>query len=433
MKKKHVVVIFWLAISMASCRKYSLFSKTNLSPAHISQDLVSNNEEKIDTAYAFIQNIIQSYQQTIQNYNVNASFYDSFALINNDKIAANYYLSTSRELLVEIFKSTENAFSIYGSIYPVQVYIYRGMDPSIGMTLKGSFEHYLTQYDNRAVGFDVTQNDNIVFDGMRPGGFEIIYREKFMGLDTNQLLWLKGFKLIGINESKDTTTIREFPLNGISLISGSTDLSKYSNRARQIGAHFANDQIQTLWSKSEYFRTALANDKLKPFANEILIKIKHSSENATYDYDSSHFLQDKRILKSKIDSFNITLTIDKMFAEMEPKLRIGTLFWFYKDYGGFESQWILANLIFVVLMLIFLLTGITEKIREPLTKGALTLASLGINIWCLSQRPKGMEFYYWLIHFTFTLLTYILLAHLKRVGPKMKLRFDFSTTKVSEV
>jgi len=408
-------LLILFAFLLVSCHRYSFFSETDLSTAHISKGLQISNRDQIDSTYNFITRIINSYQKTIQAHNVSIKFYDSFSLIKNNKISANYYMSTSREFLIEIFKANESRFTIYGSRYPVQLYIYRGFDPEIGMVFNQHLDDFYKTYDTMRTGFNIYGPGNIYMDGFFKGdsnGFRAIYRNKFMHVDSTQLFWIRGLELVGVSENKDTTR-KIISLKGIALMSGVSKVEKWIYMAENVGSTIANEEIQHLWINSEYFRTILANDRLAPFANSILIKIAHANESQGYNYDSSQFLRDKQIIKNKIDSFHISITADAMFSDLLPKIRTGTLLWFYSRYKGFEIQWILINIVYFLAVVLLILTRVIDKLKEPVNKKGLMVALCSINGWCFAKLPRGMDWKYWIIPGIVILLTYYVLFYLK--------------------
>jgi len=178
---------------------------------------------------------------------------------------------------------------------------------------------------------------------------------------------MRGVELIGVSERNDTLR-KVLGLKGIALFSGTIDLSEWMYNAETIGSAVANEEIQKLWTGSEYFRTVLANERLAPLAKNILIKMKHAYEDHTYEYDSVTFRHDREIIKNRIDSFHIKLTADAMFSDLELRIRNGTLFWFYSNYLEFEIQWIVANVAYLFGILVLGWLGIVKNIKGPLTK-----------------------------------------------------------------
>ncbi|HTI11507.1 MAG TPA: hypothetical protein VL832_23195, partial [Puia sp.] len=103
-----------------SCKKHKIFQVEDTSM--VSKQIKFTSGEKIDTVYDFIIRVLESYQETVNELNVSHIFKDSFELLNEKEISADYYLSTYNELLIEIYKSKDNTFTVFGTSMPVQSY-----------------------------------------------------------------------------------------------------------------------------------------------------------------------------------------------------------------------------------------------------------------------------------------------------------------------
>ena len=140
------------------------------------------------------------------------------------------------------------------------------------------------------------------------------------------IVMMNGVKFFGPNLETHNIDTFKIPLNGVTLLASDTKIENYFLYAKKASDFLFSRDIQDLFIKSEYFREISANEILRPLANEIISKKERSQENQNFKYDFVDFLHDKEQLNDRIDSFNIKIKMEDIFADAKIKLRTGTLF-----------------------------------------------------------------------------------------------------------
>ena len=143
------------------------------------------------------------------------------------------------------------------------------------------------------------------------------------------------------------------------LLTGSKDFGWAVPFAAKIGTNFAQTEIRELFEKSDLFRAALAEPKLKKIAEEI--SNREEQRKAGKYYPFSKFLLDKdRLFEAAKESGLTKDYADDFFKDYEGNRMSGTLFWTYHSNKDFMWQWIYAGLVF------FIVSQITIRIKRQL-------------------------------------------------------------------
>jgi hypothetical protein len=385
-------VLLTISLLHTSCTKHYQY---HFDRSYIDANLEEQNKTKISHTTKFIGNLLSGYRNTINSYNINTRFKDSLEFIDPDQISADYYLSTFKELFLEIYKSKENKLTVYGTDFSVQYYILKNLQGDYLRSPNGNFQRAYNQFKTNFV-IEKSVMVNMTTDGT--GSIKLIGTGKCFSIDESSLVLFNNFQLIGLSEDgKDTIVRHYFRPDRINIVSGSNDIQQWLQFAKQIGANRAADEIRRLFTQSPYFRSVMANDSLRPLAEQILIKQAKAKIVPGYEYSQVDFEHDKKIIKLAVDSSHISLPADSLFAEAATKIRTGYILWFYSGFEEFEIQWSVAT--FGYLLAIVLISKLKwyKKFITIIKKSAL-LGTLGaICGWIWLQRPSGMGIYLWII------------------------------------
>lgn len=403
-----IKLILFLLISYCSgCRNAVKFQKTENHFEFVTYG--DESKKKIKNAKKFVELIVSNYQRMCEESNLREAFYDSLSLMNSRNISANYYLSTSREFLVSVFNSKENKFTTFGTEFPVQFYLLQ--DPKYHMeTLKNpNGENFLHFYDTSSGVLNVPPNFDIYIGNIYLGSnFKFV---NFIG--PKGVVVMKGTTLLPKKMWTDNIDTVVMPNQGICILGAGTDVNEYFPFAKIAAKDLFQNDISTLFVRSEYFKEVFAIDILKPIAKEILIKQQRSLENTNYKYDFVEFSHDKEQLQKKIDSFKIKIKLDDIFNDAKTQLRTGTLLWFYSGYSSFSLQWLLINIFYLILLILFAVSKIKKFPWKSLT---LLIISITYNSWIFKLKPQGMDIYYWYPFLFVAFFFYLLFINKKFSG-----------------
>ncbi|HMH32303.1 MAG TPA: hypothetical protein VK543_04690 [Puia sp.] len=370
---------------------------------------IAENVSSIATnnARLAVQKVFEAYILAIKQADINPKFYDSFALTDENKVSAYVYWSTHSESILRIFKSPSSQFIVTGSYFPAQMIMACNGD------LRYLSNHYKAKdihtYDTAIDAVIVLDSRFVYFEGFTEYSdydFVVEANTKFFTMNERTLVFLTGVKLICTDFKNDTVGFQYLSKDGIAILSGSRVLDSLIVNAEYAGETFATSEIQRLFLKSEYFREVLADDRLRPLAEKILVRRNHSLENQKYEYSLAEFLHDKNTIREKMDSFRIKIKADDFFLDVESKIRTGTLLWFYESYRGFMVQWIVLNTL--CLIGVFILKKL-NKLDYFGRKAAFAFIWGAVNKFCFDNRPRGIDLKYAILPFLLVALIFVLL------------------------
>jgi hypothetical protein len=245
--------------------------------------------------------------------------------------------------------------------------------------------------------------------------FDFAGAYRLFSFHSNGVVYLNGITLRNTSPFGPDSTIIEhhFNKNAVNMLARSNEITRWLDSAKTIGKNEANSEIQELFVRSQYFREALANAILEPLAREILIKRQRNKSDQNYYYTLSEFLHDKQAIKTRMDSFHISLPLDSLFSDAAMKIRTGNLLQFYTSYEEFEFQWVIVMFGFTLALLLAI---IFDKLDIFISLGmysrkGLFLMSTAIYAWCWKLRPEGLSFFYWILPFLFIPIVFCLLFY----------------------
>jgi hypothetical protein len=169
-----------------------------------------------------------------------------------------------------------------------------------------------------------------------------------------------------------------FNIKGLLIISSENTFDWTFEIARKIANQMVELEIKDLLTKSEFFRLSLADNKLRPIAENIIQKKSRSEKDKSYLYTLWEFKKDINDLKKEAKKYNVDSSyVDEILKDISLKPVDGTLFFYYKNEIGFMLQWSLMNLSIITILLI--LTHYKYRNTTLWTLARKTYQSLELN------------------------------------------------------
>jgi hypothetical protein len=411
---KGLIFLPIIALTLFSCQKTISFKQeqNNFKSSESEED----NEGKVKAYETILSTFVQKYQKTVNEYRIRPLFYDSLSLMIDKNISANFYLSSLEGSVIEVFFDPGNRLSIYSSDYPVQTMIFDSTE-----FYQNSYEVFklYRQYKGK---IDLSGKYNIGISSESLGD-SIATTLMVLNLVVGKVFDLDSSTFVYINNLRyeliynDHKKIFFSKHKGVTILAGSRDVSRYDSNAKFLGKLFADTEVQNRYVRSEYFREILAEDKLRPRALEIVKKVDHKNHDPNFPYGPVEFSRDREDLQKTIDSFNIKLKTDVLFADAKSGLRSGTLWRYYSSYEDYSIQWILANGAYGLLILFLMIFKILPK-KEPFNKKAVFGFLITVNGYCFVQRPADMPIEYWYPSLIILIVGYFMYYHKwKKIRP----------------
>jgi hypothetical protein len=381
--------------------------------------------KEIQTTRVFVERFINSYQDVIEE-EVNPLFKTSFPLSKGRNIGAFVVFSTVSEAALKINPSAQNELICECTKYPVQMASFSGLD-MIGsnVQLNKPYEEALKEY-NSEKGFTVIHVPPSSVFIMTYMTFSSNY-PKFFSFSKNSLVILV-----------DVTMKMRFPdanctidMKPLTFITGENDFSFALDKADEYGQDFAHNQIRQLFETSEFFKMALLDQRLSPKAIIINQKYSRAEKDLEYKYPYWEFKKDVNELKGEAKANGIDASyIDDLLKYPSNQPKDGYLLRYYPNHFWFSVQWIVIN---IVLLVVFSIIVIVERTNCTVAvlmnkwwpnlfiRLSLNAILLSINAWVfLVEKPKDMNFKYWIIPGALFVACFLLTV-LKAKGKKQNL------------
>ncbi len=387
-----MIVIFSsiLLLRLYSTGGYKI-QNTVLRPSLKRVDKDFTNE--IQTTKTFVENFINSYLNLIQK-EVNPTFRDSFVLVKSKHLSARAIFSTVNETFLHIYPSMENEFIVDCTKYPVQMSLFSGLDiENSGATLTMPYEEALNNYKKQEGAVNFKEAGMIVNMGLNIP----YYNPKVFSFDINSLAIIVD---VGVGmRNADNQVIRNILLEPVCILTGERDFSFAINKASKLGRWLAITEILQLFKDSELFRAALADKRLAGMAEKIQSNISRAEKDSSYEYPLWQSKKDMADLENEAKKYGLDANYPRdLLTYPANKPKDGVLLWYYKDYFGFSLQWSVINIILILLTVFFALLKYKLKVVAFInTMWVKSIILIIINGWVFRERPKYMDFKYWII------------------------------------
>ena len=393
-----------------------------------------NYETNICDAIEFIKILVTEYN-TIITDSVDDKFINEIQLLKMGSISAKVVISTFGESLIYLFPSNEGKIFLDVINYPAQKALSYGFidldNPENKIDLHEiklhhplSIAKHLYEYEPGNIGvgdYSYLKKGWILFDRslgkviFRDGKmFFFMGKEIIAGIACPIAFQCKSPKYI---ETRGKEGYYGFKIPGLLLISNVNTFDWADSVAKKLGDDLADTDIKALFTNSEFFRLSLADDKLKPIAEDISEKQSRSLKDENFEYPQWEFMKDFSGLKGEAKKLGIDVSyVDELYKHVSLKKHDGILFFYYNDSKSYMWQWTLMNIIF--LMIFIALTFIKLKNTSLLIYAAKysskVLANSGIitliisaNVYVFYNRPESLTLMYWIIPFILGLLSII--------------------------
>jgi hypothetical protein len=402
-------ILFILLLAIFSCKeKYPLFKTVEKHIQGFDEDVAN---EKIDSAYRYIEVLMESYKKALKTFGVNPIYYDTFYLTNKKEISAELYLSATREFIIYVYQSKERKFTINATLVPAQTAL--TMNDLPGLVDQEKRRRLLLYYDSTKsypsnAPFPAGMRQYQYDDGSWPlsagrfilrgtfvpshnsFGFRFFSGGRF--LDLSKIygpVYLSGVDVV---DKDDTSKLKRFSDKGIAVIKNSIDIDSATYFGMWGGNTLAREEMVRLYFDSENFRIAMANQELGPIAREIQNKWTRVNVDKEYTgYDSLQFVMDRQKLNDLARQYNIKWKDADFFNNIHPKIIGGRFLWYYDSYSCFMWQWLIANLAVHLFAIVYKFKRIEKKSWGPILKisGFWGLA-LTVNGFAIANRPEGL-------------------------------------------
>src|SRR6185503_6880850 len=297
------------------------------------------------------------------------------------------------EALIHLYPASKSSLQADCTKLPVQFAIFTGLDSTDPfVSLSVSLEDALKEYYRSPGALPSWWSSWGTVAGIT---FEI-NRPKILALSEDSLFAFRdiGVKLVGKAETKS------FSFAGVAILTGATNFSWALHIAQSLGTNVARSEVMDVFIKQPFFRKALATERLRPKAEEIQSKVSRRASEG-FDYPPWEFELDVAKLNEIARSLGSTdEDVQQLLAYLASTWRGGHLLWHYESYIGFTCQWTVVNVTLLVIVVVLhwcLKRRRKGAIRPIIRKIGFPLIIMGINYWIFQQRPKGLDFYYWLL------------------------------------
>ena len=366
---------------------------------------------EIKTTRTFVEKLINSYQDVIEK-EINPESKKYFVLAKGNNISARAIFSTASETFLTIYPSSQKNFIVESTKYPVQIYLFLGLDQNdVKSNSTIPYEYFLENYNNLNAMIHVSVQI-VEFDGL----LFLFDGPKIFSFSKNSLVSLNNI-VVGLKDS-DGKAIHYEHVEYLGFITGEKDFSFAIEIADKLGIFLAERQIASVFARSEYFRKALLDEHLSAKAKEINLRYSRTEKDSTYNYPLWKFKEDVSELRNEAKRYGMdTGYIDDLLKYPTNQPKDGYLLWYYPSHFWFSVQWTFIN---ACLLLMYILLIILKKwnskfailINKIWSKLIILSIPLTINTWIFRERPKYMNIVYLIIP-SALLITCFLLTVLK--------------------
>lgn len=410
-----IIMLFLVVMGIAmvlSQMKYHVIVKE-----YSEHGIVKSSNDKT----SFLKSIVRGYRKVIDN-EVDKSFYDKLPLYKC--LSARYFISSYGESILYIYPSTEESIRIDYLDKPAQVLLSHGF---IDLNNPESDIHPekllpIVSRDEAVAAYqkipsNILAGEGDARDSAYIGGEGSLRLDNFLKIiqfvSPESMMTICTEKLIISTSDSITKSIYgrdmefSYTLNGPLIISNIIEFSNVSDIGENIGVSLAEMHIKQLAVKSKTFKFYIDDKKLKPFAEEIVEKLKRSESNPLL-YPLWKFKDDLQKIHAYAKKEGISSGyVDDLIAMLKTGAMTGTLLTYYKNSHEFVIQWLLINaIIFMCMMLlVFIRLGDTSLVNyiAPFLKSIyvekllLSAIVFTINGWVFFVKPAHLDIRFWII------------------------------------
>jgi|CXWL01.1.fsa_nt_gi hypothetical protein len=395
--------------------KYSISSIVELDSVRLS---IERTGPAIQSAREFSEEIVNAYRQGLIA-KVNPTFQNEFPLWAAKGVSAKFVFSSTAECLLYLFPDEQNV--LYADLIqvPVQPPLMHGLiqlDAPLRAVSPGSLS---MESIRRAAGGR----------GRPPGGIPAHGAISMLwGSESTKLTLTNGMQLIDFPYqnslalvSKGTYVISNTAdwyrdalgsavsfsliLKGPLILSSEKELSWVADERKMpqkelgtwLGKQMAEHDVIDLLAKSQFFRQSLADPSLKPLAEAILSKQARAEKDPDFSYPIWQQDLDVRELRLAGEKLKIDGSyVDRLLGK-KPAFPTGFLLGYFENAMEFMLQWIMINLVILVLLVIVYINGsyIPAPLKTFIVSVGVTMAIVAINWgWIFLRRPESVTGWY---------------------------------------
>lgn len=371
-------------------------------------------DTEIATAKQFSEALVNAYFEQIRN-EIPLQFREDSEFWRGTHISAKVIFSTFAETLLYLYPDERNRIVADVIDVPIQIAFLGGLIPLENPQLPtdtSSVKCFVplnvakAEYAATPTSF-INQDSGIRIAG--PGTVRFTNAFKIITFHKNSIFGFFGGWIEIDNTGPEIAKLYGRPVHfkfqtlGPFLLTGERDFSWAMQEARSLGISMAGSGIQNFFTKSKFFQQALTHEKLKGQADVILKKHARSKEDPAIDYPLWQFKQDWERLKESARAHGY----DSEYLDELKQLRppgAGYLFWYYETYSGFVWQWICANLVIGVVLVVVWWFRRSEGFWGWLFsflrgtwwgKVSLPGAVFGVNAFIFTSRPSALTLLHW--------------------------------------
>lgn len=349
---------------------------------------------EIQTTRIFVENYINPYLNLIQA-EIDPAFRKSFTITKSKKLSIRAVFSTVAETLLCIYPSTKNELIVDCTKYPVQMALFSGLDMSDSNAhLNVPYEEALRSYNELDTGYRIAEG----VDATLVNFILNLQYPKAFSFSKNSLQTLVNVEVRIRNAHNQV--IRTLSMEPVCILTGEKDFSFAKEKASALGRQLAIAEIKHLFFTSEFFRQALAEERLNVIARKIQSDSSRAEKDTAFDYPLWKFKRDMADLQEEAREFGLGSNYPSdLLKHPANKPKDGVLLWYYANYFEFSLQWVLVNAFLLVFFSILLI------LRRKKNKLALlidrlwpkAILLLSINGWIFYVKPRYMGVKYWII------------------------------------
>jgi len=349
---------------------------------------------EIEIAKLFSEQFIKSYLAFLEK-EINPKLRDSFVLRSKTGISVRLILSTVVESCILIYPSDRSELIVDCSKYPVQFFLASGIE-TVGSNTKlpSSYEETISAYGEAGVPFELPDKGSYFLSKIT---ISSTY-PKFFRFADNSCAFLHNVDLVvrGNNGHKRTLSCEP-----VCFITGDADFAFFLKKAPELGKQIAIMETIDLFVSSPFFKELLAYDELKPDVEAILQKKSRAEKDPSFKYEFPFFKKDKQDLILKAKQLGLdTSFVDGIFEDPALQPSDGYLLWYYKSHSDFMLQWVIVNILLLVLMIIVHIIKKRGLLRGNYYTNIVvsSVIIIGINGWIFKDRkPDSYHFQYMLL------------------------------------
>ena len=370
----------------------------------------------ISGAREFTEILVNSYFDEIRN-EVPPQFRNDPEFWRATHVSAKVVFSTFAESVLYLYPDDKNRFVADIIPLPIQLAFLAGLinfasptTPADTSSIKlfVPVEEAIKHYSTIPTSF-ITEGVRIRVAG--PGGVRFLNTpEKMITFQPNSIFGFFG-GWIEVENTDPAIASRygkpvhfKFETLGPLLFNGEKSFAWAKEGAKLIAASMAESGIKNFFTKSEFFKQALAHEKLKPQADKIIKMKARADQDPSFEYPLWKFKQDWESLKdvARLQGFDA----DYLEAlRKTPPSGAGYLFWYYPTHSGFVWQWAAANTILLAFITVLLALRSSDALPPAVSsffqtaafgKPVLPFIILAINTWIFAAKPSSLAFGQWI-------------------------------------